>query len=76
MLYHIRAELPDGTHRDFKAPGHETDVDKNSGMKDARARVDDQLRQEFGPDTRTEWRGMVVFVNREVPLTTKLRTRR
>ena len=67
MLFDIRAELADGTCRDFRQVGHDNYAAKTSAAKAARDAVDADLRREFGADVRTEWRGMVVFVNRPVP---------
>jgi hypothetical protein len=64
MIYDIRAEMPNGNCEDFKvsaAPG-----DRITAI----VRAEEVLKQKYllGPAPMFRWRGMVVFVNREVPL--------
>lgn len=63
--YDIRVELPDGTYRDFHVTAY--DVASGTALTTAKMHAADRIRAEYGPDARIDFRGLVAFVNREVP---------
>lgn len=69
MWHNIRAELPNGTHRDFTVGA--------DSLANARSMAAQQLGQEFPASMQLsfDWRGQVVFVN-TVPAEELIPTRR
>lgn len=67
----VRAELPDSSYQDFTVTAEDFCAMDGRVIERAwqvaKLRAADRIKAEHGPECRIEWRGLVAFVDRDVP---------
>lgn len=66
MLFDVRCELAGGFVEDWTISGTEDEKQNLSPFTVARSNAETRIRKHY-PNASIDWRGMVAFVNRNVP---------